>query len=226
MMKGALVELIPAVNVAIPNVVLFQFNPETLRHTFSQPEPSAGPSGRTGSHPLASPGLPGETFSFSLSLDVTDQLADPDLSVQQAASDFGIYTRLSALEMLLYPTVNIELPTGGGANNRPAKRTTPTAQVPTVLFVWGTGRIVPVRITGLTITEKLSDAKLTPADAQIELRVLTPEEVRRIAKLPGTIAGSAYAYTQGFRVGQAVRAAAMLGDSARALVGILQSNVF
>ena len=229
MMKGALVELIPAVNVAIPNVVIFQFNPETLRHTWSQPTPPTAPSGKAASHPLATPGLPGESFSFTLSMDVTDQYADPDPSVQQAASEVGIYRRLSALEILLYPTIPINLTTGGSSSSGGGvKRTTPAAQVPTVLFVWGTGRIVPVRITGLSITEKLYDDMLNPthADAQIELRVLTADEVKLISGLPGKIAGSAYVYTQAFRVAQAALAATNLGDSARALTGMLQSKVF
>ena len=48
-----------------------------------------------------------------------------------------------------------------------------------MLFVWGLQRIVPVRVTDLTITEKLYDTALNPihADAQIGLRVLTPDEI-------------------------------------------------
>jgi len=36
---------------------------------------------------------------------------------------------------------------------------------PTVLFVWGPGRILPVRVTGLSITEKLYDEFLNPTHA-------------------------------------------------------------
>ena len=49
-----------------------------------------------------------------------------------------------------------------------------------MLFVWGPGRIVPVRVTGLTITEKLYDPLLNPihAEVQLTLRVLTPDELK------------------------------------------------
>ena len=77
MMKGALVELIPAFGIAVPNVIVFQFNPETLRHSWSQPSAAPAQPGRLGSTPLAVSGLPGETFSFSLSLDVTDRRPGP-----------------------------------------------------------------------------------------------------------------------------------------------------
>ena len=58
--------------------------------------------------------------------------------------------------------------------------------MPTVLFVWGPGRIVPVRVTNLTITEKLYDALLLNpihAEATIEIQVLTPEEVSKAERL-------------------------------------------
>ena len=52
--------------------------------------------------------------------------------------------------------------------------------MPVTLFIWGAGRIVPVRVTGLTITEKLYDSALNPihAEAQLTLRVLTPAELK------------------------------------------------
>ena len=52
--------------------------------------------------------------------------------------------------------------------------------MPVTLFIWGSGRIVPVRVTGITITEKLYDSALNPthAEAQLALRVLTPAELR------------------------------------------------
>ena len=55
MMKGALIEFVPAFGRRLPNVVVFQFNPETLRHSWSQP-PHAAQSGQPGSNPLAVPG--------------------------------------------------------------------------------------------------------------------------------------------------------------------------
>ncbi len=222
MMKGALVELVSAIGGSVPNVVIFQFNPETLRHSFSQAAPATSASGRANGNALAVAGVPGETFSFTLAMDVTDQFADPDPAVRIDSAAHGIYPRLAALELLLYPAGAARLPTGSPPAAAPGRssRPTPAAQLPAVLFVWGAGRIVPVRLTSLAITEKLFDAALNPthADAQIELRVLTPDELRAVPGALGGLASAAYTYSQGQRV---ARAAANLGASARAVIGIL-----
>ena len=41
-------------------------------------------------------------------------------------------------------------------------RKVPVDTMPVVLFVWGLGRILPVRVTTLTLTEKLYDVSLNP----------------------------------------------------------------
>jgi hypothetical protein len=195
--KGALVELKPLVGAVEPIIALFQFNPETMRHSWTQAQAVT-----QGSDPLAVRGAPGETFSFSLAMDVTDFVspgavppgATPPGAPNPpaaAAPVNGIYSRLAALEMLMFPVPGAS-PTAGHSS-------VPATQVPAVLFVWGQGRIVPVRVTGLTITEKLFDELLNPthADAQIELRVLTPKELGSIGN-PAikAIANAAYAYSQ------------------------------
>ncbi len=55
----------------------------------------------------------------------------------------------------------------------------PNSTLPIVLFVWGPRRVVPVRVTTLTITETLYDLQLNPthAEAVIALQVLTPAEL-------------------------------------------------
>jgi len=95
----------------------------------------------------------------------------------------------------------------GGAAAKP-KPEIPASQLPVVLFVWGPGRIVPVRVTKLTITEKLYDGLLNPthAEAQLSLRVLTPDELEALDKkdiLKG-LAKIAYEYSQGLRQALAV----------------------
>jgi hypothetical protein len=216
MIKGALVEFTAAFGASLPNVVIFQFNPETVRHTWTQaPAPTTLP-GQTGSNPLAVAGVPGETFSFTLTMDVGDQLTDPHPAVRAAAAASGIYARLAALEMLLFP-----VDTGPAAAAAGGRRQTPTAQVPTVLFVWGIGRIVPVRVTSLSITETLYDSLLNPthADAAVELRVLTPAELRAVTGPLASLAANAYQYSQHLREGLAV---ANLGTAAQAVIGMLR----
>jgi hypothetical protein len=164
--------------------------------------------------------MPGETFSFTLSMDVTDQVADPDPVASQQAVDSGIYSRLAALEMLLYPVDPSRPAAGGSGGGGGLRRATPAAQVPPVLFVWGSARILPVRLTSLTITEKLYDEKLNPthAEAQIELRVLTPVELKAVTSPLGRFAARAYEYSHDLR---RTRAAANLGASARTVIGML-----
>ncbi len=96
----------------------------------------------------------------------------------------------------------------------------PLSQVPTVLFVWGPGRIVPVRITGLTITEKLYDALLNPihAEASINLRVLTPDELQAVTGPLAEVAQVAYTYSQGLRQALAL---ANLANAVESIIGML-----
>jgi hypothetical protein len=220
-MKGALVEFMPTFLIPLPNVIIFQINPETITHTWTQ----ATAAGGAGSDPLAVKGVPGESFSFTISMDADDQIAEGN----PLAIATGVYSRLAALEMLLYPTGSASALLGalsgpasalaGGSGG--ASSTVPTSHVPTTLFVWGPGRIVPVRVTALTITEKLYDELLNPthADAHLEMRVLTPDEMSALT--PGvmtTLARGAYAYSQGLRQALAV---ANLANSVESIIGML-----
>jgi hypothetical protein len=195
MTKGALVSVSPAFGSSVPNVVVFQFNPETLRHSWTQPMQAK--AGTSGANPYGVQDVPGESFSFTLVMDATDQLALELPNPQRVDADAnGIYSRISALEMLMFPVKPAGALAGASAAARP-RRTVPAAQVPAVLFVWGLGRILPVRLTGLTISETLFDDKLNPtrAEAQIELRVLTPDELKSAGPLKD-LATAAYDYSQ------------------------------
>ena len=109
LLKGALVSFTPTfLPIPVPDVTVFQYNPESLTHTWSQPAPSAdggGSCGRTGTttgHPMAVPGYPGEQFDLTVMLDANDDIADGGPS-GALADVSGVYTRLAAMEMLLYP---------------------------------------------------------------------------------------------------------------------------
>jgi hypothetical protein len=175
-MKGVLIEFAPAFDSSMPNVIAFQFNPDTLRRTWTQP-PSAG-----GANPLAVQGTPGEDYALTLMLDSTDVVAaGPTHPGYVDALATGLASRLAALELLMFPVSSGAAPGGAGGRGR-AKRSTPSAQVPAVLFMWGPGRILPVRITTLSITERLFDENLNPTQATVELgfKVLMPKELARV----------------------------------------------
>src|SRR5438309_12047829 len=100
--RGALIEFMDAFGFPLPNVIIFQLNPETMTHAWTQPE--AAPAGAAGAkaNPLAVKGLPGESFSFTLMMDAGESIADDPIS-GPIAQVSGVYTRLAALEMLQYP---------------------------------------------------------------------------------------------------------------------------
>ena len=232
-LRGALVEFMPTFLIPLPNVIIFQYNPESMTHTWSQAQAADAQPGQP-NNPLAVKGVPGETFSFTLAMDSADMIADGSVVAQGLATASGIYTRLAALEMLLYPTgsfgggllgsVSVSVGGIGGALGGAAgdtQRPVPQSQVPTVLFVWGPGRILPVRVTGLTITEKLYDSLLlnpTHAEAQISLKVLTPEELQFVSGPLGGLANAAYTYSQALRQ---VLAVANLANAVESVIGML-----
>jgi hypothetical protein len=231
--KGALISFMPTFLGALPNVIVFQMNPEAITHTWTGGGDATSDS-KAGHDPLAVKSLPSETFAFTIALDANDMIADADVNPIAAglATLSGVYARLAALEMLQYPTPAPGPPlVGAGAAAAAAaatgssgdsgqNETVPRLQVPVVLFAWGPERIVPVRVTALSITEKLYDAALNPihAEAQMTLRVLTLDDLVNVQGIMKDIATGAYNYTQGLRQ---VQAMANLGDAAASVLGML-----
>jgi hypothetical protein len=221
LVKGALVQYPPTTGTPAPVITVFQYNPESMVHTWTQAPPSGQPGVEAG-NPMAVPGMPGETFQFTIFLDSDDDIVSGVPRLAQSALDSGVGSRLAALELLLYPTASAQAAggqpgaTSSGSNSTSMVGTVtaasgssggsqstwslPNSTVPVVLFVWGANRIVPVRVTGLTITETLYDTDLNPthAQAQLTLRVLTPTELtaaRPDAGTPADLATVAYNQT-------------------------------
>lgn len=253
LIKGAFVEFTDTFTVPMPNVVVFQFNPETMQHSWEHAAPAPAPlSGKP--NPLAVRGVPGESFHFELILDATDMITDGGFLASSLAKDSGVYTRLAALEMLLHPVGGpaaggllgtVSAAVGGvvsgaiggaagfaagtalslaggkiGGSAGQAKRPVPQSQVPTVLFVWGTKRIVPVRVNSLSVQETLFDSFLAPthATAAVEVQVLTPEELEKVKGPLSGLAKTAYKYTLKNRESLAL---ANLGNAAESIIGML-----
>jgi hypothetical protein len=239
LLKGALVSFAPTfLPLPVPDITVFQYNPESLTHTWSQqspaqaePERSAGRCGRPGTetgNPFAVPGMPGEQFSLTLVVDANEDVAEGGASGALAEVS-GVYTRLAAIELLLYPAGSGRTSLLGqataalGLGGAGATRTVPDSTVPVVLFVWGPLRIVPVRITALTITETLYDRALNPvhAEARLEMNVTTPTELQAAypdGAVLAKVATVAYNYTLGVR--QAA-AAANLANAGQSIIGML-----
>jgi hypothetical protein len=160
-------------------------------------------------------------------MDSSDTIADGSAVTAGLAQLSGVYSRLAALEMLMFP---LPPPGGGligtvssalGLTSAAPSRSVPAGDLPLVLFVWGPGRIVPVRITSFSVTEKLYDSTLlnpTHAEAQISLRVLAYNELSDVSDIMKPVAQAASTYSQTLREGLAL---ANLANAAESIVGML-----
>ncbi|MFF4346173.1 hypothetical protein [Streptomyces sp. NPDC001530] len=152
-------------NNPLASVIAFQYNPDSLTRRL-EARATGGGEGTARSEAFRLNGPARETFSLSAEIDATDLLERGD----PRAARLGIYPALSALEMLLYPksrTVlkNLALAEAGTLEILPP-------EAPMTLFVWGPKRILPVRLTGLSITEESFDTRLNPIRAKVDLSLL------------------------------------------------------
>ena len=171
LVSGGLV-LVDPTTAAVLRVVALQYNPDTLTRTLQiQTPPESGD--KSDALRLKAPAV--ETIKLEVELDATDRLEQPDQN--RDAVESGIHAQLAAIETIVYPTT-AQLQ----ANNRLAQQGTleiVPMEAPLVLFVWSRYRIVPVRITELSITEEAFDTHLNPIRAKVSLglRVLTVNDL-------------------------------------------------
>ena len=222
LLKGAFVKLSEEFLVPVPSIIVFQYNPETVTRTLT-PYTSSTQEGETqGGETLAEPFDPQETISLTLELDAADALEDPDSHPTAVLA--GVADRIAALEMLLYPSGD----TGGLLGEAissllGAADVVPRNSVPVVLFVWGPGYIVPVRLTSFQVEEEAFSPTLYPIRAKVtvEMRVLTEQAFNkpdRDMSASEKIAVAAYKYT---RTQKEVLAVANLANSVESILGML-----
>jgi hypothetical protein len=222
LLKGALVELSEPFLGPVPNVIIFQFNPETLSRTLNtwSPEDKDKDGKVLGATQRAAPYDPQEFFSLTLDLDATDALEEPEK--HPVAFISGVADRLAALEKLVYP-IGSGGPVGAALGSLlglvdVAKRGT----VPVVLFIWGPGRIIPVRLTSFSVEEQAFSPILYPIRAKVSLGLLAltpaafpPAKDRKIAE---KLAVAAYEFTRGQKE---LLAVANLANSVESVLGML-----
>jgi hypothetical protein len=160
LLKGAIVGLDPLNPVA--SIIVFQYNPETLTRRLDA-RATGGGEATDRSEPFRLRTAPSETITLAVTVDATDQLevAD-DLAVRA-----GVGPALSALEMLLYPKSTLVVANAVLAQLGNLEIIPP--QAPLTVFVWGAQRVLPVRLTGFSITEQAYDAHLNPILATVDL---------------------------------------------------------
>ena len=157
-LKGAIVGVDPLNPLA--SVVVFQYNPDTMTRRL-EPRATSGEGDRGEAFRLTGP--PKETITLNIEIDATDQLEQAN----PLTTTVGIYPTLAALEMLLYPKsaiviANTVLSLIGTIEVIPV-------EAPMTLFVWGPQRVLPVRLTSVSITEEAHDPLLNPIRAKVDL---------------------------------------------------------
>src|SRR3974390_3354733 len=98
-LKGAFINLGAGLLGQLPNVVVFQFNPERVTRTPKLVQPPPPPAGNGKNDATQQVSVPTESYSFVLRLDATDQLAQGN----PVAVANGILPALSAVELLMIP---------------------------------------------------------------------------------------------------------------------------
>jgi hypothetical protein len=171
LIKGGIVLIDPTTG-AVLRIVALQYNPETLTRTL-QVQAVGGEGDRLEALRLKGP--PNETIKIDAEIDATDQLEFPDNN--RTVAQMGIFPQLAALEMTVYPASG-ELTSANGLAQAGTLEISPS-EAPLTLFVWSKTRILPVRLTELSITEEAFDAALNPIRAKVSLgmRVLSVNDL-------------------------------------------------
>lgn len=161
LVKGALVSLDSSLST-VTSTIAFQYNPDTLTRTLQVQSLGTESGGRA--EVLRLQGAPIETFKLEAEFDASGRLPQAQ---QEAAPEMGIYPQLSALESLIYPTVdwaktNMKRASEGTIEIIPH-------EVPMTLFIWGAKRVLPVRLADFSITEEAYDINLNPIRAKVSL---------------------------------------------------------
>lgn len=166
------VVLIDPDSAAVVRAIAFQYNPDTLSRSFVV-RGMAGEGDRTDVSRLTGP--PQETYKLDAEIDAVDQLEFPDKNPNTVA--LGIQPQLSALEMLIYPT-SADIRTENRLLSLGTIEIAPM-ESPLTLLVLGKNRIMPVKLTELSIVEEAFDPALNPIRAKVSMtfRVLSVNDL-------------------------------------------------
>lgn len=168
--RGAFIAYEPDGYPTKKRVIPFRFNPEAISRTVAVEAGSSG-GGVEGAAPAAAAapaadtkadtaaGALKESFSIQIRLDFDDR-GEAAAGIDDR---YGIAPEVAAIEELLYPAQTEAEKTSDGKG-----AVSPARPRPTVLLVWGSDRILPVRIASLKIDESVYNAELYPVRAEIE----------------------------------------------------------
>lgn len=173
LMRGALIEYGSDFMGPIPNIVIFQFNPESLTRTVEIPSRPTSGIARESSQ-AGEPSV--EKITLTAHFSAADEFGDN----KALARLFGVGTRLAALEKMVYPSNDLLAALGaalgsalglGGDEGGEPRQSIPRQKLPRILFIWGPYKILPVVLESMSITEKQYDFLLNPVQAEVSIRL-------------------------------------------------------
>ena len=177
LLRGALVEYGEGLIGPIPNVVIFQFNPESLSRSLNIPE---RPNGANSRETTQAGEKTFETISFKAHFSAADELGENKV----LARAFGVGPRLCALEKMVHPSdilggllgaaldaIGGALGLGGGGAPEDPSQAIPREKFPKIIFIWGLTRVLPVTINSMRITELQYDFLLNPTLAEVDVEL-------------------------------------------------------
>ncbi len=181
LLRGALIEYGSDFLGPLPNVVIFQFNPETLTRTIQIPPRPTGAASRESDQAGE---LPVEKIHLTAHFSAADAMGANNVLARAT----GVGPQLAALEQMVHPSGKISGLIGEaidaigdalglGGEEEQATQPIPREKYPRILFIWGLTRVLPVIIQSMSITEQQYDFLLNPIQAQVEvdLDVITPD---------------------------------------------------
>ena len=188
---GAFVQLVQLPAGFIPQVVVFQYNPETLKRSFNIYADGANNEAKGLQSPGTQPYVPDEAIDFSLILDAADGLAEGRF----LETNYGVAAKLSALERLIFASGDVDALAAGQVPGFLRPDPLPfQPRVPTTLLVLGAHRLLPVRITSMSVDEELFAPDMRPlrATVSIRLNIISEEQLRGSPRATDLIARAAY----------------------------------
>jgi len=175
LMRGAMIEYGTDLIGPIPNVVIFQFNPEALVRSFVAPQRPDAANEREQSQA-------GEAVFEKISLKAHFSAADALDENKVLARGFGIGPQLAALEKMVLPGGKVAGLIGaavdaigdalglGGDDDAPSQPI-PRQAFPRILFIWGLTRLHPIKIESMRINELEYDNLLNPVRAEVDMEI-------------------------------------------------------
>jgi hypothetical protein len=173
-LKAGIVPLDPVTFAVLSaRMIVLQYNPDSLSRSLQVQ--AVGADGHDFSEAMRLKGPPVETIKLEAEIDATDQLELP--GDNGTATEVGLFPELALLESLVYPA-STQL-TANDARQGSGELEIIPMEAPLTLFVWSRSRVVPVRISELSVTEEAFDVSLNPIRAKVSLglRVLSVDDL-------------------------------------------------